>query len=84
MSNGTWTTSADRIRFGATAGGAVNLTVDDVLIGSGSMPPPVASSGGIILAAAVPGSSYPVAVGATWTPTTRVEYRLSFVCTVPV
>ena len=58
LTTGTWTTSADRIRFGATNGTAVDLTVDDVLIGSGSMPAPVASTTGIVLAAAVPGSSY--------------------------
>jgi hypothetical protein len=84
LTNGTWTTSADRIRFGATAGGAVNITVDDALIGGAGMPGPVASTGGIILAAAVPGSSYPVAVAAKWTPATRTEYRFSFVCTVPL
>ena len=55
---GTWTTAADRLRLGATNGTAINLTVDDVLIGSGSMPTPVASSSTMILAAAVPGSSY--------------------------
>ena len=37
-SSGAWTTAADRLRLGATNGSAVNLTVDDVLIGSGSMP----------------------------------------------
>jgi hypothetical protein len=58
LATGAWTTSADRIRFGATNGTAVDLTVDDVLVGSGSMPAPVASSGAIVLAAAVPGSSY--------------------------
>ncbi len=83
LTTGTWTTSADRVRFGGTSA-AVNLTIDDVLVADGSMPGPVASTGGVILAAAVPGSSYPVAVGAQWTPTTRVEYRLSFVCTVPI
>jgi hypothetical protein len=56
--SGTWTTSADRIRFGATNGTAVDITIDDVLIGSGSMPAAVASTGTIVLAAAVPGSSY--------------------------
>jgi hypothetical protein len=56
--NGAWTTAADRTRFGATNGTAVDLTVDDVLIGSGSMPAPVASTGAIVVAAAVPGSSY--------------------------
>jgi len=58
LATGTWTSSADRIRFGATNGTAVDLTIDDVLVGSGSMPAPVASTGAIILAAAVPGSMY--------------------------
>jgi hypothetical protein len=55
---GTWTSSADRIRFGATNGTAVDLTMDDVLISSGGMPSPVASTGQFVLAAAVPGSAY--------------------------
>jgi hypothetical protein len=56
--SGSWTSSADRIRFGATNGTAVDLTMDDVLVGSGAMPAAVASTGAIVLAAAVPGSSY--------------------------
>ena len=56
--SGSWTSSADRIRFGATNGTAIDLTMDDVLVGSGAMPAAVASTGAIILAAAVPGSSY--------------------------
>jgi len=58
MTNGTWTTSADRTRFGATNGTAIDVTIDDVLIASGAMPAAVASTGAIVLAAAVPGSSY--------------------------
>ena len=58
MTNGTWTTSADRTRFGATNGTAVDLTIDDVLVSSGAMPTPLASAAAIVLAAAVPGSSY--------------------------
>jgi Galactose oxidase-like, Early set domain/Carboxypeptidase regulatory-like domain/Kelch motif len=56
--SGAWATSADRTRFGATNGTAVDLTIDDVLLASGGMPAAVASSGAIVLAAAVPGSSY--------------------------
>ena len=58
MTNGTWTTPADRTRFGATNSTAVDVTIDDVLVGSGAMPNAVASTGAIVLAAAVPGSSY--------------------------
>jgi hypothetical protein len=58
MTSGTWTTSADRTRFGATNSTAVDVTIDDVLVGSGAMPNAVASTGAIVLAAAVPGSSY--------------------------
>jgi hypothetical protein len=58
ITNGTWTTAADRTRFGATTSVAVDLTIDDVLISSGGMPEAVASTGAVVLAAAVPGSSY--------------------------
>jgi hypothetical protein len=84
LTNGSWTTSADRIRFGATNGTAVNLTIDDVLVGSGGMPAPVASTGGAVLAAAVPGSSYPTAMLAMATPADRIEPWLSFACPIPV
>jgi hypothetical protein len=84
LATGTWTASADRIRFGATNGTPVNLTVDDVLLGSGSMPAPVASMGGVVLAAAVPGSSYSTAVLAMAMPADRIEPWLSFACPIPV
>jgi PKD repeat protein len=38
LANGTWTTAADRLRIGATAGGAIDLTMDDVLVDAASMP----------------------------------------------
>jgi hypothetical protein len=82
LTTGTWITSADRIRFGATNGTAVNLTFDDVLIGSGAMPAPIAAAGTAILAAAVPGSSYPTAMSASWTTRARIDYRFSFVCPI--
>jgi len=69
-SSGTWTTAADRLRLGATNGTAVDLTVDDVLIGSGSMPSPLASTSTAVLAAAAPGSSYPTVTAARWTGVT--------------
>jgi hypothetical protein len=84
LTNGTWTTSADRVRFGATNGTAVDLTIDDVLIASGGMPAPVASTGGVILAAAVPGSSYPVATIALAATPVRIEYWFSFACPILV
>jgi hypothetical protein len=37
-SNGTWTTAADRLRVGATGGGVVDLTADDVLVDGAAMP----------------------------------------------
>jgi hypothetical protein len=37
-STGSWTTAADRLRLGATNSTAVDLIVDDVFIGNGSMP----------------------------------------------
>jgi hypothetical protein len=80
MTNGTWTSSADRLRFGATNGAAVNLTFDDVLVASGGQPAPIASSGSAILAAAVPGSSYATLARADGAPAGRIEYRFSFVC----
>jgi hypothetical protein len=84
LTTGAWTTSADRLRFGATNGTAVDLTVDDVLVGSGGMPAPVASTGGAVLAAAVPGSSYPTAVLAMAMPAARLEPWISFACPIPV
>jgi hypothetical protein len=84
LTSGAWTTSADRIRFGATNGTAVDLTFDDVLVASGGLPAPIASSSNAILAAAVPGSSYPTMVLASWSMATRVDYRFSFACPLQV
>jgi hypothetical protein len=84
LATGTWTTSADRIRLGATNGTAVNLTIDDVLVSSGGQPAQLAIAGTAILAAAVPGSSYPDAIQATWTGSSRVEYRFTFACPVAI
>ncbi len=39
--NGTWTTAADRLRIGATAGGSIDLTMDDVVVDDG---PPVVTA----------------------------------------
>jgi PKD repeat protein len=36
--NGTWTTAADRLRIGATSGGAIDLTMDDVFVDAGALP----------------------------------------------
>jgi hypothetical protein len=38
--SGTWTTSADRIRLGATTATALHATVDDIRIDAGAMPEP--------------------------------------------
>jgi hypothetical protein len=73
---GTWTTAADRLRLGATNGTAVDFTVDDVLIGSGSMPTPLASAGTAILASAVPGSSYPTTTTTATTATRWIEVTI--------
>ena len=84
LTTGTWTTSADRIRLGATNGTAVDLTMDDVLIASGGVPAPVEAAGGaIVLAAAVPGSAYAYARVATWTGGVSVgEPVFTFSCPV--
>jgi hypothetical protein len=42
LANGTWTTKADRLRIGATSGGAVSISMDDVLVDGASMPAPAA------------------------------------------
>jgi hypothetical protein len=72
------------MRLGATNGAAVNLTFDDVLVASGGVPAPIASDGTAILAAAVPGSSYPTAIQADWSSATRIDYRFSFACPLQV
>ena len=46
IATGTWTTSADRIRFGATAGGAVDATGDTIALDAGVMPAAVAMGSG--------------------------------------
>ena len=35
---GTWTTPADRLRFGATSGGALSATFDDIRIDTAALP----------------------------------------------
>ncbi len=42
LANGTWTTKADRLRIGATSGGVLSITMDDVLVDGASMPAPAA------------------------------------------
>ena len=37
---GSWTTSADRVRLGATTSTAVNLVIDDARLNPGVMPGP--------------------------------------------
>ena len=44
--NGTWTTSATRLRLGATSGGPVNVVFDDVLLDAAAMPQPGGGGGG--------------------------------------
>ena len=46
QATGTWTTSADRMRFGATSGSAVDLTADNVAVDVGAMPGPSVALGG--------------------------------------
>jgi hypothetical protein len=40
LSNGAWTSAADRLRAGATSGAAIDLIVDDIRIDSATMPGP--------------------------------------------
>jgi PKD repeat protein len=40
LTTGAWTTLADRIRFGATAGGALDATADNIALDAGAMPTP--------------------------------------------
>jgi PKD repeat protein len=55
LASGTWTTAADRLRIGATAGGAIDLTMDDVLVDAAAMPGVgVAASGAGLVASAHP------------------------------
>ncbi len=54
---GTWTSSADRLRVGATNSNAVDLTVDDVQLAAGGLPADltatgVAGGGALMVAAA--------------------------------
>ena len=53
LTTGSWTTSADRIRLGATAGGALDVTADNIALDAGAMPaPPIALSGATIFVVA--------------------------------
>lgn len=40
LTNGTWTSAADRLRAGVTSGAAIDLIVDDIRIDSAVMPGP--------------------------------------------
>ncbi len=66
LATGTWTTSADRLRLGATAGSAVDLTADDIALDGGAMPGPstataTATAGPSVLS--VTATGYQVQVG---------------------
>ena len=78
LSTGTWTTSADRLRFGATAGSAVAMTADTIAIDSAAMPGPVAlSSGGTLVAVS---SVAPVALSSTGL---TIRFGTMFDCLIP-
>ena len=79
LSTGTWTTSADRLRFGATAGSAVNMTADSIALDAGAMPGPVAASAaaGTLVAAR---NIAPVAVS---TVGVSVQTGTMFDCMIP-
>jgi PKD repeat protein len=53
LTTGTWTTAADRLRIGATAGGAIDLTMDDVLVDAASMPAVTVAVSGAALVASI-------------------------------
>jgi hypothetical protein len=63
---GTWTTAADRLRFGATTSTAVDVIVDDIRLDANAMPPP--SSGGNPAAPAAP-----TGLAATAITSTRID-----------
>jgi hypothetical protein len=44
LATGTWTTSADRLRFGATSGSAIDVTADTIAIDGGAMPGPATAT----------------------------------------
>ena len=46
LTTGSWTTSADRIRFGATAGGALDATADNIALDAGALPAPAIAASG--------------------------------------
>jgi hypothetical protein len=68
LTTGSWTTLADRIRFGATAGGALDATADNIALDAGSMPAPAIAVSGV--ATFVVASTYraPALAGATGVP----------------
>ena len=45
MTNGGWTTTADRVRLGATNGNAVDLWLDDISLDNAAMPLPTVPTG---------------------------------------
>ena len=79
LATGTWTTSADRLRFGATAGSAVNMTADTIALDAGAMPGPIAVSAaaGTLVAAR---NIAPVAVS---TVGVSVQTGTMFDCMIP-
>ena len=44
LATGTWTTSADRLRFGATSGSAIDATADNIALDAGATPAPATAS----------------------------------------
>lgn len=74
LATGTWTTSADRLRFGATAGSAVDLTADDIAIDGAAMPAPLT---------AAPVALGAPAVGSVTASGYRVQSGGIFTCTIP-
>ncbi|HSS35818.1 MAG TPA: carboxypeptidase regulatory-like domain-containing protein [Patescibacteria group bacterium] len=79
LSTGTWTTLADRLRFGATAGSAVDMTADTIALDAGAMPGPIAASAaaGTLVAAR---NIAPVAVS---TVGVSVQTGTMFDCMIP-
>ncbi|MGP1674636.1 MAG: hypothetical protein ACTS8Z_05430, partial [Candidatus Limnocylindrales bacterium] len=75
QSNGTWTSSTDRLRLGGT-NGAVNIAVDDILLASGAMPGAPAGLASII-ATDAPGTTIRYAAVVSTEPAlTRRQYLL--------
>ena len=73
-STGTWTTAADRLRAGATAGGGVALTIDDIIVNAGGLP------SGATLASA--GATATLARAPVDPALDASRTRLSFVCPI--